>query len=104
VIEIVFAAIVLAACAVLFVRLLIGPVRRARFDDAVRRSTRATRQAVRSGWYSVRHGRRSRREAERVADEIIRRARGQRDGADTDGEWEGNVYKPKSFRKPRKLH
>jgi hypothetical protein len=30
----------------------------------------------------------------RVADEAIKRAR------QRDGEWDGNVYKPKSFRKP----
>jgi len=45
---------------------------------------------VRAGFVSIRH----RREAARVADEAIERARKHR------GEWEGNVYKPESFRKP----
>jgi hypothetical protein len=39
---------------------------------------------------SVRH----RREAARAAEEAIKRAR------ERGGEWDGNVYKPKSFRKP----
>ena len=45
--------------------------------------------AVRQLIVSTRH----RREAMRVADEAIKRARDR-------GEWDGNVYKPKSFRKP----
>jgi hypothetical protein len=41
----------------------------------------------------------SRKTAERVAEEAIRRAR-------ENGTWEGNVYKPKSFKRPPrdKLH
>jgi hypothetical protein len=84
--ERVLAAIVLAACAALLVRLLIGARRRARLDAALRRAAHAVQGAV----VSVRH----RREAMRVAEEAIKRAR------QRDGEWDGNVYKPKSFRKP----
>ena len=82
----VFAAIVLAACVLLLVRLLIGVRWRARIDNALRRAMLALRTAI----VSIRH----RREAARVADEAIERARKRR------GEWEGNVYKPDSFRKP----
>lgn len=82
----VFAAIVLAACVLLFVRLMIGMRWRARVDNALRRAV----LAVRTGVMSIRH----RREAARVAEEAIERARKRR------GEWEGNVYKPDSFRKP----
>jgi hypothetical protein len=82
----ILAALTLAVCVVLLVRLLIGARWRARVDAALRRAGRAVRGAV----MSVRH----RREAARVAEEAIKRAR------ERGGEWEGNVYKPKSFRKP----
>jgi hypothetical protein len=46
------------------------------------------------------HWRSAKRAAAKAAEDAIRRAR-QKDG----GEWEGNVYKPKAFRKPpNKLH
>jgi hypothetical protein len=45
---------------------------------------------MRGAVVSLRH----RREAARVAEEAIKRAR------ERGGEWDGNVYKPKSFRKP----
>lgn len=82
----VFAAVVLAACVLLLVRLLIGVRWRARVDNTLRRAM----LAVRTGVVSIRH----RREAARVAEEAIERARKR------GGEWEGNVYKPDSFRKP----
>jgi hypothetical protein len=88
--ERVFAAVVLALCVVLFVRLLIGARRRHRLDASMRRVALAMRRAV----ASVRHWRSSRRAAAQAANDAIRRARGH------DGEWDGNVYKPKSFRKP----
>ncbi len=91
-IEAVFAGIVLAICLVLMLRLMLGTPRRYRFDSAVRRVTARLRRAGLSIW----HWRDARREAERarkVADEAIQRARDR-------GEWDGNVYTPKSFRKP----
>ena len=84
--ERVLAAIIVAVCAVLLVRLVIGARRRARLDAALRRAWRAVRGVA----MSARH----RREAARVAEEAIERAR------QRSGEWDGNVYKPKSFRKP----
>jgi hypothetical protein len=84
--ERVLAAVVLTVCVALFVRLLIGERRRARLDATLWRAGESVRRAV----MTVRH----RREAMRVADEAIKRAR------QRDGEWDGNVYKPKSFRKP----
>ncbi|AKJ31544.1 hypothetical protein [Caldimonas brevitalea] len=85
---------VLAVCVVLLVRLMLGAARRARFDAAVRSGADAGRRWLRS---LRRPGerRRSRAEAERIAEEAIRRAR---------GEWDGNVYRPKSFKRPRKPH
>lgn len=89
-IERVFAAIVLAACTALLLRLVIGARRRQRFDAVARRGALALRRFALSAW----HWRSSRREAAKAAEEAIRRARG------ADGTWDGNVYKPKSFRKP----
>ncbi len=88
-----FAAIVLAACVLLLVRLLIGERRRYRFDNAMRRAARQLRRIA----SSLRHWRASRRNAAQAAEaanDAIRRASGR------DGEWDGNVYKPKSLRKP----
>ena len=103
-IETVFPAIVIAVCAVLLIRLLIGERRRWRFDAAVRRAVRAVQRVWRSAhrWYAMR---RADTKAAKVAKEVIRRARdGSRDGPDSkaraEGEWDGNVYRPKSFRKP----
>ena len=95
-IERVLAAVVLAACAVLLVRLLLNERRRYRFDTAMRRSwARLSRTAV-SVWRwpaAIRQRRASERQAEEAANDAIRRASGR-------GEWDGNVYRPKSFRKP----
>jgi len=91
----VFAAVVLAVCVVFMIRLLVGERRRYALDAWARRST----QAVKRGALRIYHWRSSRKTAERVAEEAIRRARGE-------GSWEGNVYKPKSFKRPPrdKLH
>ena len=88
VIERLLAGLTLALCIFLLVRLAVGARRRERLDAAVRRAALATRfHAVRLWhWPARRH------EAKRSAEEAIRRAKG--------GTWEGNVYKPRSFRKP----
>ena len=88
-IERVFAVIVLAVCAVLMLRLLLGERRRYRFDAAMRRLWYGLRRAA----TAVPRWRAARSDAQKVANDAIRRARGR-------GEWDGNVYKPKSFRKP----
>jgi hypothetical protein len=93
VIETLLAAFTLAVCVVLFVRLLLGAPRQRRFDAAVRRAFDACRRTAWSVW----HWRRVRKAATRTADEAIRRARG-------GTQWDGNVAKPKSFRRPRKPH
>ncbi len=90
--ERVFAAIVLAICMVLLLRLTMGVPRRYRFDMALRRTGLALRRAALQAW----HWRAARREAQRAreaADAAIQRARDR-------GAWDGNVYTPKSFRKP----
>jgi hypothetical protein len=86
------AGLALVACLVLLLRLVIGERRRLRFDAAARRFWLRLRHAGLAPW----RWRESRRQAERarkLADEAIRRARDR-------GEWDGNVYTPKSFRKP----
>ena len=91
-IERVFAALVLTVCLVLMLRLVIGERRRWRFDAFMRRALARLRRGALSIW----HWRDARRDAERArkaADEAIKRARDR-------GEWDGNVYTPKSFRKP----
>jgi len=91
-IERVPAAIVLAVCVVMLLRLAIGERRRYRFDAFFRRLGWRLRRAGSSIW----HWRDARREAERArkaADDLIKRARDR-------GDWDGNVYTPKSFRKP----
>lgn len=91
-VEKIFAGIVLAVCGVLMLRLLLGERRRYRFDAALRRFVVAVRVKALHLW----HWRSAHRQARRDAEEAIRRAR--------EGEWDGNVYKPKSFKRPRKLH
>ena len=91
-VEKIFAGIVLAVCGVLMLRLLLGERRRYRFDAALRRFVVAARVKALRLW----HWRSAHRQARRDAEEAIRRAR--------EGEWDGNVYKPKSFKRPRKLH
>ena len=95
VLEKLFPAIVVACCLVLLLRLVLGERRRHRFDRAIARWSRTIGARIESlfTWNA------SRRRARRAAEEAIRRAR---DG----GEWDGNVYRPKSFgkRKDRKIH
>ncbi len=91
-IERVPAAIVLAVCLVLLVRLMLGAPRRYRFDAAVRRVTARMRRLGHTIWH-WRDARRDAARAREAADEAIQRARDR-------GEWDGNVYTPKSFRKP----
>ena len=93
VIDKVLALFVLAACVLLLLRLAVGARRRQRFDAALRRAWGSLRRHVVTLW----NWRSTQRNAERVAAETIRRARGA-------VERDGNVYKPKSFRGPRKPH
>ncbi len=94
-IEQAISAVVLALCLGMIVRLMVGPQRRYRFDQWARR----TGLGIKQGLQRLVHWRSSRKTAERVAEDAIRRARGE-------GSWDGNVYKPKSFKRPPrdKLH
>ncbi|WP_298825272.1 hypothetical protein [uncultured Piscinibacter sp.] len=88
VIEQVFAALVVAACAVLLLRLVIGAQRRAKLDRAFVRLWRG----LRSGAVALWRWPGKRRQARRLAEDAIRRA--------SQGKREGNVYTPEQFKKP----
>lgn len=89
-----FAGAVVLVCVLLLARQFMGASRRTRLDALLRRISHSVR-AFAGRIYRLPSARRA---ARREAEEAIRRARG--DG----GEWDGNVYRPKSFRKSRKLH
>jgi hypothetical protein len=90
-----FPAFIAAVCVVFMLRLLLGERLRWRFDSAMRRAW----LRIKHVGQSIYHRRRSEKTAAEVAEEAIRRAR-------DNGSWEGNVYKPKSFKRPPrdKLH
>jgi len=96
VLEKIFPAIVVFACLVMLLRLVLGERRRHLFDRGIARWTRSARARIELlfTWNA------GRRRARRAADEAIRRAR------EGGGEWDGNVYRPKSFdkTKDRKIH
>ncbi len=95
-IEKIFAAIMVAVCVVLLLRMMLGRRRRDRFDAVVRRawarwSQRFGRVFARPSAHAL-----AEREAKAAIERASRRAA---------GEWDGNVYRPKSFkRKKRDLH
>lgn len=96
-IEKTFAAAIVAACLVLLLRLVLSPRQRARFDAGWHRFIAAVgRRGSALGGQGSAEAR-----AEREAGKAIDRARRTAAG----GEWDGNVYRPKSFkRKKRDLH
>lgn len=86
----------LLVCVTLLVRMSLSARRRARLDAAFQRLSSRSGAAWRTlltAWRS----RGEQREARRLADEVIRRARDR--SAD---EWDGNVVRPKEFHKDRK--
>jgi hypothetical protein len=87
--EALLAAVVLVACLVALVRMGLGERRRQRLDAALERRGRAFVERARALW----RRRRVRGQAQREADELIRRAR-QGGPAVTR---QGNVYRPRSF-------
>ena len=87
------AALLLAVCLVMMLRLVMGAQRRRGFDAWTIRTWESLRGMSLQVW----RWRSNRRKAEQVAQEAIRRA-----GADV--RRDGNVYRPDSFRGPRKPH
>jgi hypothetical protein len=95
-IEKIIALVIAAVCLVMLVRLLIGERRRNRLDRAVIGNWQRASNWLVKGW----RWRVSKKKAAKEAQAVINRAR-------TRGDWEGNVFRPKSFQqkpdsKPRK--
>ncbi|HSI61400.1 MAG TPA: hypothetical protein VLA16_27825 [Ideonella sp.] len=98
--ETIFATLGVLVCVALLIHMALPPARRQRVNATAWRAWHACRRLGLRAWYGLlqlRHGRAARKDAAQVADEAIRRARG-------DVTRDGNVYKPKSFRRPRKPH
>lgn len=93
--EILLAAFVLAVCAALLLRLSIGAARRERLDHALRRGW----QRPRARWAAWRRRRTYRKDADRIARELIARAR-----RPDPEEKRGRVIRPEAFQRPRKPH
>jgi len=92
-----FAALVVAVCAALLVRMFLPARRRATLDAALRRLPGRLRARAMTLWH-WRQWRSRREDAARLAEEAIQRAR--RTRADKDG----NVIRPEAFKGPRKPH
>ena len=94
--EAILAAAVLVLCLALLVRLVLPPRQRQRMDSRARQGWTTLRQRARAV-PAVWHRRRHRKQAATEAEAAIRRAR---EGVSRDG----NVIRPKSFKRPRKPH
>ncbi|RZI83229.1 MAG: hypothetical protein EOP38_13400 [Rubrivivax sp.] len=88
-IEKTIALVIAAACLVMLARLMLGQQRRHRLDRAVLGTWLRLRNWVVNSW----RWRASNKKAAKEAQAAIDRAR-------TRGDWEGNVFRPKSFQKP----
>mgnify|MGYP006921748103 CR=1 FL=1 len=101
------AATGLVVCLALAVHMALPGRAKARVDRAVQRVVAWVRLQIArlTGW---RRQQRQTRAAALEAERVIRRARESalHDARDSrvDGAWEGNVYRPKSFEKPKKPH
>jgi hypothetical protein len=99
----VLAVIGLAICVALAVHMVLPYRWRARVDGrfAALAAWMQGRIDRAIGW---RRRQRQQRAAALEADRVIRRARESAQKARPDGEWDGNVYRPKHFDKPKKPH
>lgn len=95
--ELIVAGLTVLVCATLLLRLVLSLPRRARFDAFWRRLWRG----LRSLWQRLVTAPARRRAAVREAREVIERVR--RTPAEG-GHWDGNVYRPKTFKRPKKPH
>jgi hypothetical protein len=99
----VLAATGLAICIALALHMALPYRLRARVDAGVARLAGWARAQMDrlTGW---RRRQRQTRAAALEAERVIRRARESAQQGRSDGEWDGNVYRPKSFEKPKKPH
>lgn len=93
----------LATCIVLAIHMALPWRWRSRVDTQVRRLGAWCRAQV-DGLVGWRRRQRQTRAAALEAERVIRRARESALNTRVDGEWDGNVYRPKSFEKPKKPH
>jgi hypothetical protein len=96
----VFAAIGLLICLVLALHMCLGRRQQLRLEAAGARMwnwlfTRGLRRF---------NARERRRAAHEAALDAIQRAKRGSDGSAREGQWDGNVYRPKQFEKPKKPH
>lgn len=94
--EKILASLGLVVCVALLVHMALGARRRQAVDARVARLLQGLRHTAHRLW----HWRSSREAARRAADDAIQRARQGR----ASGEWDGNVYRPRSFKGPKKPH
>lgn len=99
----VLAALGLATCIALAVHMALPDRLRRRVDAAFARLGNTLRAQIdrATGW---RRRQRQTRAAALEAERVIRRARESAQSGRVEGEWDGNVYRPKSFEKPKKPH
>ena len=86
------AGLVLGACLVALLRMALTPRQRDRLDAWALRPWQRCRNVFRRKPPKPL----TQQDAARAADEAIRRAR--------EGHWDGNVFRPRSFRRPKKPH
>lgn len=102
----VLAALGLATCIALAVHMALPFRARARVDAAASRLTRGLMRqgrALADRFSRWRRDQRDSRAAALEAERVIRRAReSAQQGKRVEGEWEGNVYRPKSFDQSKK--
>jgi len=97
----VFAALGLLLCLALAVHMLLRPRQQLWVDARLRRAM----WRLRDGWQHLIGWRRRsnlNKSAAAEAEAAIERARKKAEGRE--GDWDGNVYRPKQFEKPRKPH
>ena len=87
-------ALVVALCVLMLGRMMLPARWRARLDQGLKQAPKVLRRR----WLALRHGRRRRAVAKRLARDAIERAR------KTPVERDGNVIKPDAFKGPRKPH
>jgi hypothetical protein len=99
----VLAALGLATCIVLAIHMAL-PYRLRSRADAVLARLGAWLQVQVDGAVGWRRRQRQNRAAALEAERVIRRAQESALQGRVEGEWDGNVYRPKSFEKPKKPH
>lgn len=103
----ILAAVILTVCVVMLLRLALPAHWRAKVDQGWRRAWQRLRQR-RRGTPTAPRRPLSEQEAARMAEEAIRRARERQRGESAQrkegGRWDGNVFRLRGDKRPRKPH